>query len=329
MKHYYYYLFALLFASNSFSQSLKDTIPHTKRVTSLAPGGATTTVRLPSGGDFDNYFRGAIIIKPSELTNATLSNLTAGRTITQIGYATVDSNFSTSPHSASQKADSLVTGTMTIYMQNTADSTFNKSGSWSTVLNSMTQVYSGPFIIYPDTFYEVMFFTNNAFVYTGGGLYIAYQYQKDAGSKSVSNYLNSNGTLSPKGPVYDANSLVTNSCFVNRSATAFPTTINASGSNFRPCLRVVHDLISDVKSVKKENEPFSISPNPNNGIFKLNTNNASIKAIKILDGVGKVIVSKSVEELNQDIDISKYPSGFYYLHVLQANTVSMMKFVKE
>ncbi len=329
MKQYYFLFVALLFTSKTFSQALKDTIPHTKRVTGFAPGGATTVVRMPSGADFDNYFRGAIIIKPSELSNPALSNLTAGRTITQIGYATVDSNFSTNPHSKAQMADSLVTGTMTIYMQNTLDSTFNKSGSWSTALSSMTQVYSGPFIIYPDTFYEVMFYTNNSFTYTGGGLYIAYQYQKDAGSKSVSNFINSNGTLSPKGPTYDANSLVPNSCFVNRLATGFPVTINATGSNFRPCFRVVHDLISDVKSVEKNNAVFSIYPNPNNGIFKLNSKDLSIRAVKVMDGIGKVIASKSSEELNQNFDISKYPSGVYYLHILQANTVSMMKFVKE
>jgi hypothetical protein len=329
MKQYYFLFIAFVFVSNSFSQVLKDTIPKTRRVTGFAPGGSTTTVRMPSGGDFDNYFRGAIIIKPSELNNPVLSNLTAGRTITQIGYATVDSNFTTNPHSKAQMADSLVTGTMTIYMQNTIDSTFKKTGSWTTALSSMTQVYSGPFIIYPDTFYEVMFLTNNSFVYTGGGLYIAYQYQKDVGSKSVSNFINSNGTLSPKGPTYDANSLVPNSCFVNRTATSFPTMINATGSNFRPCFRVVHDLISDVKQIEKNNVAFNISPNPNSGIFSFNANNASIKAIKILDGIGKVIVSKSSEELNQTIDISKYPSGIYYLHVLHANTVSMMKFVKE
>ena len=71
-----------------------------------------------------------------------------------------------------------ITGTIVIYLQNTADTTNTKSTTWATAITGMTTVSNGA-VTLPATIgsFEIPFAGGSPFAYTGGGLYVAFDYQ--------------------------------------------------------------------------------------------------------------------------------------------------------
>lgn len=94
--------------------------------------------------------------------------LNAGDTIFRLGFSVNNPNGNTAP----------INGNIKIYMVNTSDATFLKSTTWATLLTTPTAMdtnYNGPFTI-PNV--ATNFFTalSKPFVYTGGGVYVAYEW---------------------------------------------------------------------------------------------------------------------------------------------------------
>lgn len=135
------------------------------------------------------------------------------------------------------------TGTCTIYLQNTADATNTKSTTWTTAITGMTTVSTGTFTI-PNTAGEINydFSGGSPFTYTGGAVYVAYDYQNPGTVSATANTAYCNNTL--VGGVKSAMSAA--------ASTTPPTTIAAS--NFRPVTRLgktvtcsrPYNLFSDV-----------------------------------------------------------------------------------
>lgn len=71
-----------------------------------------------------------------------------------------------------------ITGTIVIYLQNTTDTTNTKSTTWATAISGMTTV-SNAAVTLPSTIgaFEIPFSNGTWFDYTGGGLYVAFDYQ--------------------------------------------------------------------------------------------------------------------------------------------------------
>ena len=121
-----------------------------------------------------------------------------------------------------------------IYMENTADTTNLKSTTWATAITGMTTVHNavtavpsaaGPF--------DVTFTGGSPFTYTGGGLYIAFDWGQYT------------GTLSTTANI-DCNIALVNGLKGAQSSTAAPTTL--ANSNFRPATRLGSSTQND-KSV--------------------------------------------------------------------------------
>ena len=113
---------------------------------------------------------------------------------------------------------------LTVYMENTADVTNLKSATWATAISSMTVVHSatttlpsarGPF--------DITFSGGAPFTYTGGGLYIAFDWGQYTGS------------LSTKAAI-SCNTALPNGLLGAQSSGTAPTTLTAS--NFRPETRL-------------------------------------------------------------------------------------------
>jgi hypothetical protein len=325
-----YLMIATAFTLNAAAQATKDTIPETGLTDTSF--GSTTSVRLPNGTANDRFTRGAFIITSSDLADINITTIVAGESITKIGFATADT-VGTNPPARVSVADSNVTGTIIIYAKNTNDTIFNASlggTSWSTLFATMTPIYTGPFNIVKDFVGEMMYTCNGSFVYTGAGLYLAFDYTRDATSKIVGNTFPSTTTPVTFGPAaasWDANAQLSASCFVNRSATTAPATLPTAGSAFRPCARIEHDFVSKVKTVK-DNNTFNVYPNPNNGVFNVSVKGSPIQALEVMDATGKSILTKDASSINETIDISKFPAGIYFLKVNQAGKNKTMKFTK-
>jgi len=178
--------------------------------------GSTSGNRFPNGTSAHTYFRGASLILATELSSIPVST-----TLSSIGFTNTTG------------ATTAVTGTITIYMQNTTDMSFLKGTTWSGVTPGMTAVYVGTITI-PNTITAFDIPLTTPFAFTNGGLYVAYDFQ-------------SAGPFSTGACIWASNSTgLVNGCISGPSSSAPPTTCSAS--SFRPCMRLGYpnSLTNDV-----------------------------------------------------------------------------------
>ena len=102
-----------------------------------------------------------------------------------------------------------VTGTLKIYLQNTTDVVSTKGTTWSTNISTMTLVDNNASFTNPSDYNVIETFTNpTAFIYTGGGLYVAFDYSNPSNTLSTGTNINLNINL-PNGTYYGQdNSLI-------------------------------------------------------------------------------------------------------------------------
>lgn len=166
---------------------------------------STTQNRAPNGTNAHSFMRGSALALTSELTA-----IPASASLNSFGFVTTAG------------ANVPVTGTLTVYMKNSTDATFTLGTSWATIITGMTQVYSGTFTI-PANAANVDVALSTPLVYTGGSVYVAYDFVRT-------------GTAATVAATYDSNSTgLVGGCVSAASATAAPTTLGAT--SFRPVMR--------------------------------------------------------------------------------------------
>ena len=80
---------------------------------------------------------------------------------------------------------------------------------------------------------------------------------------------------------------------------------------------------------------IAISPNPNNGSFKIiitkNQKAIGLKELKVVDLLGKVIWQTGVSTNNVfDVDISNYAKGIYYVRSINEDgEIEVQKLIKQ
>ncbi len=200
MKKLYLLLLSLLFVKGTF---LAQTTVFTE-----APlyDGGTSNSRAPSGLSATAYLRHCSLVLATELTG-----ISSGNTITAFGY-TVNS----------AALSQAVAGSFTVYLQNTTDVSYNKSSTWSTLITGMSVAYAGIMTIpISATSTSVVVTLQNPFVYTGGGIYVAYDWQ-------------STGPYDATGAVVRCNyQTLTGGTMSGWSGTGAVATLTST-SNFRP-----------------------------------------------------------------------------------------------
>lgn len=167
-------------------------------------GSTSGNSRAPQGSQ--RYARTVYIITATEMTASGLSN---GDVINSIGF-----NYSTAQNISTN-------GNFIVYMENTSDVTNTKSTTWSTAISTMT-VVSNSSITIPSQTGQVNFpFSGgSSFTYTGGSIYIAFEYQ------------NPSSPIATTPNVALCSTTLTGGLKSGQSTTALPTTIAAS--NWRP-----------------------------------------------------------------------------------------------
>jgi hypothetical protein len=175
----------------------------------VLPNDASTSVNARAPQTRNRFERSVYLIKASELAAA---GYPSGSSPTNIGW-----NY--------QVGGVAGSAPLIVYMQNTADVTNTKSTTWATAISGMTVVHNattalpaaaGPF--------DITFSGGSPFTYTGGGLYIAFDWGQYAGTLGTTN-------------VVFCNSLgLVNGLLGAQSNVSAPTTTAAS--NFRPETRL-------------------------------------------------------------------------------------------
>ncbi|MBL7931004.1 MAG: T9SS type A sorting domain-containing protein [Bacteroidia bacterium] len=168
-----------------------------------APQGVTTTqVRAPNGLSTYAYMRACALVLQSDLTS-----LPVNSTLTAFGFTmSASTNVST-------------TGNFTVYLENTTNTTYLKGTNWSSITPGMTTVYSSTMTLSPSTT-SVVLTLSTPFVYTGGGIYVAYDWY------SAGPYATTPATYWAEG------SALVPGCASANSATSGPTTLGTTA--FRP-----------------------------------------------------------------------------------------------
>lgn len=192
-----------------------------------APQNQTTTqVRAPNGLSTYAFLRASSLVLGTELSTIPMST-----TLTSFGFTTTAG------------AGSAVTGTLTVYLQNSGDVTYNKGTSWSGIISGMTTVYSGTYVV-PANATTIDLTLSTPFVYLGNSVYVAYDFV-------------SSGPFASTPATYGANSTLAGGCVSANSSSVAPTTLGST--NFRPSFRwsfpnpltndVSVDLVSGLGSV--------------------------------------------------------------------------------
>lgn len=166
---------------------------------------STTQVRAPNGTATQAYMRACALVLATELTN-----IASGTTLTSFGF-TVNSG-----------AGSTVPGTFTLYLENTTDVSFTKSLTFSTAIAPMTSVYANTMNLPGTTLTTSITVTlSTPFVYTGGGIYVAYDWF-------------SAGPFAATPVTYRSNSTgLLGGCASGQGTSSAPLTLGTT--NFRPC----------------------------------------------------------------------------------------------
>lgn len=167
---------------------------------------STTQVRAPSGQAATAYMRACALVLQNELTF-----MPANTSISGFGFTLSTSGVVSAP----------VAGNFTLYLQNTTDVSYLKGTAWSTILTGMTVCYASVLTIpLSTTSASVIVTLSNPFSYSGGGLYVAYDwFSAGPYSTTPATYLSESAILNP-------------GCASASSPTAGPTSLTTTA--FRP-----------------------------------------------------------------------------------------------
>ncbi len=179
-----------VFSSETFPQDLSPRIKYSESINSVIfnrnsnpeydSQQSTAVTVLPHDGTHSRhsapqtlfrYARCYFLILASEMNS---SGYPSGVNITSIGY-----NYK-------YGTDISTKGDFKVYLQNTNDVTNNKSMNWNLAITGMTLVHTDSLRIpLSDGPFDIPLNQSNAFVYTGGGIYVAFEYSNPSGPLAV------------------------------------------------------------------------------------------------------------------------------------------------
>jgi hypothetical protein len=138
--------------------------------------------RGPNGTAAHAFLRGCYLVTQSELVNIPI-----GTSLTSFGFTM-----------SAGATGAAASGNFTVYLQNTADLTYQKGTNWSTAITSMTTAFASVMTVplSPGVTTSVAVVLSTPVTYTGGGLYVAYDWAS-AGpyNTTAANYLGETTTF--------------------------------------------------------------------------------------------------------------------------------------
>lgn len=186
---------------------------------------STSPNRAPNGTAAHTNMRAVALVLASELTG-----IAPNTTITSFGFTL---NTGTNLNA--------VTGNFTLYLENTGDLTNTKSTTFATAITGMTSVYASVMTIPTTaTSSSITVTLSTPFTYTGGGIYVAYDW-------------NSSGPFDLTAAVYRCNSFgLVNGAMTAASNVSAPATLVAT--SFRPCFLfgIANTYTNDIQVVGTE-----------------------------------------------------------------------------
>ncbi len=195
-----------------------------------APDAVCVSTVLPNNGGTSGNgraplanFRGiksVYLITPAEMTAA---GFPSGGSPSAIGW-----HYSTAPGVAA-------TGTLIVYLQNTSDTVYSKGTSFSAAIVGMTTIHNSAATTLPNTTtpFDITLSGGSPFTYTGGGLYVAFEWRYAVGTLGTG--------------VVSCNTALASPAIETAQTTGVPPAGDAmSASAFRPETRLTATINNDV-----------------------------------------------------------------------------------
>ena len=193
------------------------------------PSNGSTSGNTRAPGNASKYQRTEYLITAAEMA---ASGFPSGYEINSIGFLIATAGATTQ------------TGLLTIYLKNTTDITYTLGANWTTT--GFTVASTNPTWTVPIATgsYEIPFTGGTPFTYTGGGVYVAWEFSNT-------------GTAGTTAVVHYCNTTLATCLYGNRSATALPTALTVSP--FRPATIFGNNFYTDIIQVSNI---YSLARNP-------------------------------------------------------------------
>jgi hypothetical protein len=193
-------------------------------ITTVPPSGNATSA-VGRGPASQNVFQRSSAIYLAEEMEA----IPAGTNINSIGYTLMNSaNDDGAP-------DNPVSGTIKYYMINTTDEEFERSTTWTELIDGMELVYEGPLTI-PNQLGTYTINLDTPFEYLGEGMYIAFEWEVTSATSTPAAIYQCNNTIAGS----QRNTALNNEAHQD---------VLGNTSNFRPRLVVGYDGFDNDLSV--------------------------------------------------------------------------------
>lgn len=187
----------------------------------VLPSNGSTSINTRAPGNHYLYQRTEYLIRASEIA---ASGFPVGALVSSISFYIATAGVGTQ------------TGTLNIWLMNTADVTYSLGAAWTTT--GFTQVSNNPSFTVPISpsglVWDETFIGGSPFTYTGGGVYVAWEFS-------------GLGPVGTTGTIHYCNTTLTSGLYGQRSNTSLPTTLVAS--NWRPATRFGTTSFDDVLEV--------------------------------------------------------------------------------
>lgn len=181
-------------------------------------GSTSGNTRIP--GNTWRYQRTQYLITPAEMA---ASGFPSGYTIDAIGFLIATAGVGQQ------------TGNLKIYLRNTTDVAYSLGTNWTTTGFTLASDIAAFTVPIAAGSYTIPFSGGSAFTYTGGGVYVAFEFSNPAGALGTT-ALAANCNTSLVGGLYG-----------QRNATSMPTVLAAS--NWRPATQFINNTLTDIASV--------------------------------------------------------------------------------
>ncbi len=185
------------------------------------PSVGSTSGNTRAPGNTFRYQRTEYLITPAEMA---ASGFPVGYEVNSIGFL-IGTAGATSQ-----------TGTFTVYLKNTSDATYSLGTNWDITGFTKTSEIANWTVPIAAGSYEVPFSGGSTFVYTGGGVYVAWEFSNPA------------GTLGTTALIALCNTNLAGGLQGARSNTAMPTALGAA-SAFRPATIFGNNFYTDIVQV--------------------------------------------------------------------------------
>lgn len=185
----------------------------------VIPGLGATSGNTRCPGNTWNYQRTQYLITAAEMA---ASGFPSGNTVDGIGFL-IQTAGGTSQ-----------TGTFKVWLMNTSDATYGLGATWTTAGFTEVSNIASWTVPIAATSYTVNFSGGSPFTYTGGGVYVAWEFSNP-------------GAIGTTALVANCNTSLVGGLYGQRSLTALPTALVAS--NWRPATIFINNSSVDVLQV--------------------------------------------------------------------------------